>query len=139
MPNNKTTPASGNVIILAVCVVFVVTLGAAVAVTSAVEDGARASSLVSMILPVGGTALLALLALFKIGEVQQVAEEVRAHTVDLTNGKMDAKIRAGVADVLADALIDPQAYPLVEQAREIRDRGNAETHAEAIRSGRDQI
>lgn len=48
-------------------------------------------------------------------------EQVKGTVDDLANGKMDAKIRAGVADVLPDHLVDPKARPQVARDREIRD------------------
>lgn len=47
-------------------------------------------------------------------------DQVRATVDDLANGKMDAKVRAGVADVLADHLVDPKARAQVERDREVR-------------------
>lgn len=49
-------------------------------------------------------------------------EQVKGTVDDLANGKMDAKIRAGVADVLADHFIDPAA---VAQIARDRTRRNA--------------
>jgi len=43
--------------------------------------------------------------LVNLGRTEQIKETVH----DLANGRMDAKIRAGVADVLANHLIDPTA------------------------------
>ena len=56
-------------------------------------------------------------SILTLGRTQQIAGTVD----DLANGKMDAKIRAGVADVLADHLVDPKARALVEQDRATRD------------------
>lgn len=120
----QTTPASGNAIIAAVCVVFMVTIGATIGIIVAVDDGARASSLVSIILPSGGTVILGLLALFKLGSVEATLAEVKSQTNDLTNGKMDAKIRAGIADVLADHFIDPASVQQIALDRLTRDLGN---------------
>lgn len=47
-------------------------------------------------------------------------EQVKGTVEDLSNGKMDAKIRAGVADVLGEHLIDPAARAQLETDRTIR-------------------
>lgn len=48
-------------------------------------------------------------------------DKIEGHVVDLTNGKMDAKIRAGVAEVLANHLIDPAMTAQLIADRERRD------------------
>lgn len=53
-------------------------------------------------------------------------EQVRSTVDELANGKMDAKIRAGVADVLPDHLVDPKARPQVERDRATRDKAAAD-------------
>lgn len=47
-------------------------------------------------------------------------EQTKATVDDLANGRMDAKIRAGVADVLQPHLIDPTVEPQIEADRERR-------------------
>lgn len=61
-----------------------------------------------------------------VGTVVNLArtEQVKGTVDDLANGKMDAKIRAGVADVLADHFIDPAA---VQQIAKDRTRRNTNT------------
>lgn len=50
-------------------------------------------------------------------------EKIKAQVDDLANGRMDAKIRAGVADVMADDLIDPAVHEQVEADRVRRGEG----------------
>lgn len=50
-------------------------------------------------------------------------EQVKGTVEDLANGKMDAKIRAGVADVLADHFIDPAAVQQIAKDRARRADG----------------
>lgn len=124
-----TTPSqtvSGNVIVVAAAVVFLATLGAVVAIALAIEDGARVTSLLGLILPSCSAVILGLLALFKLTEIKADVATVKADTTDLTNGKMDAKIRAGIADVLANHLIDPEAREQIDLDRLVRDIGNVD-------------
>lgn len=55
-------------------------------------------------------------------------EQVKGTVDDLANGKMDAKIRANVADVLPDHLVDPKARPQIERDRATRD-GTTRDHS----------
>lgn len=48
-------------------------------------------------------------------------DQIKGTVDDLANGKMDAKIRAGVADVLKDHLIDPTTREQIAQDRIVRD------------------
>lgn len=110
-----------NTVVLGAVVIFVATLGTIVALAFAVDDGARVESLVGLILPAAGTLLLALLALDKIGKVDQVVQRVDKTTGELANGLMDSKIRAAVAEVIRDAYVDPSAHQLLEADRRRRD------------------
>lgn len=47
-------------------------------------------------------------------------EQIKTTVDDLNNGRMDAKIRAGVADVLGEHLIDPKARQQIEADRDRR-------------------
>lgn len=53
------------------------------------------------------------LGIAQLARVESVARQVD----DLANGKMDAKIVAGVARVLKNEHIDPDAVPQIEAAR----------------------
>lgn len=114
-------PVSGNAVVLAATVLVVVLVGAVVALGIAIDDGARVASLVGLVLPVVGVAVPALLALAKIHNVADQVDKVEQRTLDLTNGHMDRKIRAAVADVLRPGLIDPQAKDQLVVDRASRD------------------
>lgn len=47
--------------------------------------------------------------------------KVDGKVTDLSNGLMDAKIRAAVAEVLKPALVDPDIHPQLEADRQRRD------------------
>ncbi|WP_235739031.1 hypothetical protein [Nocardioides alcanivorans] len=47
-------------------------------------------------------------------------EQTKRTVDDLANGRMDAKIRAGVADVLGEHLIDPKVRDQLDADREVR-------------------
>lgn len=98
-------------------VVFATTLGAIVALSFAVEDGARLESLVGLILPAAGTLLIGFLALDRVAKVSDSVDRVEKHTSDLTNGLMDSKIRAAVAQTIRDQYLDPTAAQLLEADR----------------------
>lgn len=103
MNNNQTTT-------LAAAGVACTTLAAATLV-SALAPG---SGDVSAILGAGGTMIVAVVTLGRTGQIKGTID-------DLANGKMDAKIRAGVADVLADHLVDEGAKPQLARDRAVRD------------------
>lgn len=48
-------------------------------------------------------------------------DQVQSDTQELVNGLADAKVRAGVADVLRPELIDPEVQPQLAEDRRRRD------------------
>lgn len=50
-------------------------------------------------------------------------EQVKRDTADLRNGLLDAKVRAGVADVLPDHLVDPDYRTTGQYRRDDERRG----------------
>lgn len=115
MSNPQPSPVSGNVVVLAVVGLLVVEIVAACAVAIAIEDGARAASLIGLILAPAGVAIPSLIALARI-------EKLGGQVYDLANGGMDAKIRAGIADVLPAHLIDPSVEEQLVVDRARRDK-----------------
>ena len=115
--SNTRPPAAGvSGTVVAVCITVLVcfTLAVCCAIFIAVPDGARSGSMVVIILASLGPAVATLAAL--VG-VRQIA----SHVTQLTNGLMDSKIRAGVADVLPDDVIDPAAHEQLQLDRQRRD------------------
>lgn len=121
---NRTTT-----LIAGVVVIFVATLGTIVLLAFAIEDGARIESLVGLILPAAGTLLLALLALDRVAKVDEKIDRVGQQTTDLTNGLLDAKVRAAVADVLAPHMVDPAAEQQLVSDRARRDAATVASDA----------
>lgn len=74
----------------------------------------QAATTIGLVLASLSSTVVGVLALAKIGSVEKTVD-------DLSNGRMDAKIRAGIADVLPDHLIDRNARPQLEEDRKRRD------------------
>lgn len=120
MSTNRPT-SSTTVIVVAVASMFCFTMAAAVAIVVAVPEGTNPGALVALLLAAMGTAVPAVLALAKIGRVA-------AQVDDLSNGLMDSKIRAGVADVLPPQLVHQDAREQLESDRARRsDSGGTST------------
>lgn len=100
-------------IIIGVVAMFCTTmLGVVLLAVFAPSD--QAASTIGLVLASLSSTVVGVLALAKIGSVERTVD-------DLSNGRMDSKIRAGVADVLPDHLIDRNARPQLEQDRKRRD------------------
>lgn len=109
----------------ALVVVFVSTLAAVVlVVTLAPAD--QVGTLVPLILGAVAPTAAVLVSLRTTqnlaGQVDQVAQD----THDLRNGLLDAKVRAGVADVLPDHMIDPDYLDTGQRRRDDDRRGEAD-------------
>lgn len=100
---------SGNTLVWGVVVVLAITATATTLLAIFAPDSAPiATMLVANLV----TAIPALLALAKISNVDTQVDR-------LANGLMDAKVRAGLADVLPDELIDPDAHQLIQRDRDV--------------------
>lgn len=110
MKNNNTLA-----VVIGVCFCFVV--AGVVAIVFAVPEGANIGSLVTIMFAGLGTTIAAVAALTKV-------EKVKDKMDDLSNGLMDAKIRAGVSEVLKDQFLDQSPESLrqneVDRARRQR-------------------
>lgn len=103
------------------CVLLVLGVFAAIIYLYSAQPEVDHTSLVTLLLGLTSTTVVALLALLKSldnsRELQQNSETTAdtAHTVsELANGAMDSKIRLAVAEVLAPHLVDPAARPQLE-------------------------
>lgn len=114
---------SGSAVVTGVVVLLVALMATVVALGIAIEDGSRAATLIGLVIPLVGLAVPGLLALVKLNDVQATMTKVAGHTTDLTNGLLDAKVRAAVADVMSD-VIDPDAREQIATDRARRDRIN---------------
>lgn len=68
--------------------------------------------------------IAAVALLVQVRGVQADVQQVRQDTHALTNGLLDSKVRAGVADVIRDEHLDPEAVALIDEDRAVRDRGH---------------
>lgn len=99
-------------IVAGVTAMFCVTIIVAAVLAALAPE--EAVTMIGLILAALSSTVVGVLALAKIGSVERTVD-------DLANGKMDAKIRAGIADVLPEHLIDNKARPQLEQDRRRRD------------------
>lgn len=93
-------------IVWAVVVLFAVDLAAVVVV--AILLGDTSAALVASILAAMPATAAVIVNLSATAKVQAQVSTVAQDTHDLRNGLLDAKVRAGVADVIHPELIDPE-------------------------------
>lgn len=124
MTETKPPVISGSAVVTGVVVLLVALMATVVALGIAIEDGAHAATLIGLVIPLVGLAVPGLLALVKLNDVQATVSKVAGHTTDLTNGMLDAKVRAAVADVMSEDVIDPEAREQIANDRARRDRIN---------------
>lgn len=103
-------------IVWAVVVLFVVTLAAVVVVVVvAGNDAALVAAILGSLAPTAAVVV----NLYATSQVRSRVDTVAQDTHDLRNGLLDAKVRAGVADVLHPELLDPE---YIESPRSAEDR-----------------
>lgn len=112
---------TSNLAIIASTVLASVTLVAAVGLVAFAPADADLGLLIGLLFTNVGTMVTGIVGLV-------LTEQVRGTVDELANGKMDAKIRAGVADVLPDHMVDPKVRPQVARDRATRDQ-SARDHA----------
>lgn len=113
-------PGSGQTIrtmVWAIVVLVAITLAAVVALTTLAPPGEDRRTVVLQVLGILAPTLAVMVTLVQVGRVQAQVETVARDTHDLTNGLLDSKVRAGVADVLHDDLMDPEAADQVAEDR----------------------
>lgn len=96
-----------SVLAVLVVVVFCFTIGACVAVFIAAPEGANTGSLVVILIGTLPPTVASLVALAKVTGIGGDVAEVKADTTRLTNGLADAKMRAALAEVVPNHMIDP--------------------------------
>lgn len=110
-------------LVWAIVVLFSVTVAGVVAMVVAV--GVEASTaLVAALLGQVGTVVAVLANFQRTGVVEQKVDAVASDAHDLVNGLLDAKVRAGVAEVLQPHLIDPEAEDQLHHDRLRVDRSH---------------
>lgn len=119
---------NNNVVVIVGGVVFCFVVAACVAVFIAAPDGANTGTLVTTLIGSLAPTLAALGVLAKVNNTDAKVDRVAEDTYRLTNGLLDAKVRAGVADVLPDHMIDPKALDQIESDRQVRDEQHLPEH-----------
>lgn len=104
-----------NVLVLAVATVAGLSIVSLTLILITLEESALPEGWLGLFLGFLGTLIVAVVSLGKIDKIGRQVD-------DLSNGLMDSKIRAGVADVLGDHLLDPGVH---EQLKTDRARRNS--------------
>lgn len=120
---NRSTPSpavSTTVVVVGVVVVFCFTIAACVAIFVAAPDGANTGSLVTILLSSVAQVIGVLALLIKVSGTDAKVDQVAQDTYRLTNGLLDAKVRAGVADVVDPSLLREDAHVQVALDRQVR-------------------
>lgn len=99
-PNN-------NVIVIVGAAVFCFVVAAVVAIFIAAPEGANTGSLITILIGQIAPTLVALGVLAKVNSTDAKVERVADDTYRLTNGLLDAKVRAGIADTMPEHMLDP--------------------------------
>lgn len=112
-PNSDRVGAvvSGTALVWAIAVMFSVSV-AAVTVIAVVVDSDKATLLIGQVLGSFATLVVALGALFKIGQAAQTAKETKEavdQVAENTNGKLDARVRTLSYQAVTRALEDHMA------------------------------
>jgi hypothetical protein len=129
----STRKDDNTVLIVMGGLVGIVVIVCVTAVAIAVKDGARAATMIGLIVPIL-TVLLGFFGLFRVVQsIKSDVREVKQDTYDLTNGLGAAKSVEAIATVLPDHMIDPAALPIIHAARErLARRAAAVDSAEAL-------
>ena len=107
-------------IVWAIVVLFVVCIASVVLLRLFAEG--EATTTITAILATLPATVAVVAALVRVEQMGTTVNKVEHDTHRLVNGLMDSKIRAGVADVLPDDLVDPAARDQLENDRSRIDR-----------------
>lgn len=110
------TSRSSTAIVIAVTVGFVVTVAAATGIAIAIEDGARAASMVGLVVSPFASLIGILTIIVKFGTLDTKVDAVHQNTHELTNGLMDQKIATALANMVKPELLNPRALAAAETA-----------------------
>lgn len=127
MPSRNATTAA----LIVVAIVFCVTVLAVLAAFLFAPEGRDLTLVIGPLLGTLAPTIAAVALLMNLNKVDAKVEEVRQDTYRLTNGLLDAKVRAGVADVVKDEHLDPGAVALIAQDRKVRDMQHSGEPSEA--------
>lgn len=131
-PTKHDTPAP-TVMIVAGTVMFCFVIAGCVSVFIAAPEGANTGSLVALLIGALAPTLASLAVLAKVQGVDEKADRtsrevsaVRQDTYALTNGLLDAKVRAAVADVAHPSFIRPDAAEQIAADRAVRESASGD-------------
>lgn len=110
MSASNSKAVSGTALIVGIVVCFVAVVGACTAIFLADPTGERATIMATTLLGSLTGTVAALAALYKVTDVDKKVEY-------LANGGTDAKIRAGIADVVKPDLLKDEAQDQIELDR----------------------
>lgn len=121
--------------LVVVAIIFVVTVQAVLLAFLFAPEGRDLTLVIGPLLALIPSTIAAIALLQQMGSVKSVQAEqsakldkVAKDTHDLTNGLLDSKVRAGVADVIRPQHIDPEAQQLLELDRAARARSHDTEH-----------
>lgn len=112
--------------LVVVAVVFCVTVLSVLLAFLFAPEGRDLTLVVGPLLGTLAPTIAAVALLVQVRGVQADVQQVREDTHALTNGLLDSKVRAGVADVIRDEHLDPEAVALISEDRAVRDRAHTE-------------
>lgn len=113
------TAARSDTVVLLICVTVLVSIVVAVAALVWVfsPPGVDPTPVVATLVATLPPTIAGMAAVVKVGGVSSQVADVQEDTNRLANGLGDSKIRAAVADVLPDHLVDPAVKPQLEADR----------------------
>lgn len=128
-PTPTTARVSATAALVVVAIVFCVTVLSVLLAFLFAPEGRDLQLVIGPLLGTLAPTIAAVALLVQVRGVQADVAQVREDTHALTNGLLDSKVRAGVADVIRDEHLDPEAEALIAEDRSVRERaheGNGE-------------
>lgn len=122
MPNSTPQRVGSTAALVVVAVVFCVTVLSVLLAFLFAPEGRDLTLVIGPLLGTLAPTIAAVALLVQVRGVQADVSQVREDTHALTNGLLDSKVRAGVADVIRDEHLDPEAVQLIHEDRAVRDR-----------------
>ena len=118
-PNGARVSATAALVVVAV--VFVVTVVSVLLAFLFAPEGRDLTLVIGPLLGTLAPTIAAVALLVQVRGVQADVSQVRQDTHALTNGLLDAKVRAGVSEVVRDDLLDPALAETVAVDKVVRD------------------
>jgi hypothetical protein len=120
----RVSPTAALVVMAVVFTVTILSVLAAFLLAPADRD---LTLVIGPMLATLGTTIATVALLVQVRAVQSDVQQVRQDTHALTNGLLDSKIRAGVAETVRDDLVDPNAHALLQADRQTREEHHTPT------------